>query len=289
MEEELSFTEKFAVIQHELKAPKDKSTYAYKYRNAEDILGKAKPLLVDQGLVITLDDEVVAVGEPCRWFIKSVATVTDGSTGSFSGTGVAEILTPAIGERSGKASMNESQATGATSSYARKYALGALFGLDDGDDADDERYRPEVMGGSKPVNPRTKPKTQPVEPVKQDDPQPIEEVLGDALGDTTITPEVLKELNFLPGAGKGNLGLPKETVKEIWDDFYHQGWSRGKFDMGSKTWSNTKIPMSAVPTIVTTFCEKAGLSEDAIKAKISQVLASVPDVDDLADYSDEPF
>lgn len=280
METELTFTEKVSIIQSELKAPKDKSTYAYSYRNAEEILGKVKPLLVEHGLVITLDDDIIAVGDPCRWFIKSTATITDGNTGNYTATACAEILTPAIGERSGKASMNESQASGATSSYARKYALGGLLGIDDGDDADDAKYQPAVIASTKPKKEK---------PVEQNDPKPVQELFDGALTDTGVTAEVLQELNFLPGAGKGNLGLDKEVTRAIWKEFYQSdGWTRGKFDSFSKSWTGTKIPMSAVPAIVQRFCEEAGLSETATKAKIAGVLASVEE-NDLDQYSEEPF
>lgn len=301
METELTFMEKVATIQNQLKAPKDKAAYNYSYRNAEEILGKVKPLLAEHGLAITLDDEILSIGEPCRWFIKSKAMITDG-VDVISGTGIAELLTPAIGSSSGKASMNESQASGATSSYARKYALGAVLGIDDGDDADDAKYQPAVINSQKPARPTpAKPRADyyevsPPEQIKK-------EHLSGAIKDTNIDPEVFKQLCFLPGKGRGNLNLDKETAKAVWDDCWQQGWRRGKFDMNTKTWTGTQIPMSAVPTIVGMFCAEAGLTEDATKAKISTILASAPYIpeaeneaaaqlpigEDLTDYSDEPF
>lgn len=293
---ETTLAEKVSHIQHALKAPKDKSTYAYSYRNAEEILGKVKPLLVQYGLVITLDDDIIAKGEPCRWFIKSTATITDGETGSFQATACAEILTPSVGRDSGKASMNESQASGATSSYARKYALGGLLGIDDGDDADDAKYQPGVMSAEKPATQSRNAKTNPATQIRQ-------EHFSGAIKDTEIHPEVFKQLCFLPGNGRGNLGLDKDVAKKVWDECWQKGWRRGKFDMNSKTWSGTQIPTSAVPEIVGMFCNEAGLSETATKAKVSQILAAGPyipeaetvaaeqlsDENDLQDYSDAPF
>lgn len=300
---EATFAEKMAQVQYALKAPKDKSTYAYSYRNAEEILGKVKPLLVEHGLVITLDDDIIAVGEPCRWFIKATATITDGESGSFSATACAEILTPSVGRDSGKASMNESQASGATSSYARKYALGGLLGIDDGDDADDVKYQPAVIAATKPVR---------SEPAKAENPARAirEQHLSGAIKDVNIYPDVFKQLCFLPGRGQGNLQLPKEVSKEVWDECWQKGWRRGKFDKDAKTWSGTEIPMSAVPEIVTMFCEKAGLSDVATQVAIQNIMSYAPkearepaveqpelddedwladDTEDYSAHSDEPF
>lgn len=130
----MTFIEKLATVQHDLKAPKSTNAKVpYKSRNAEEILEKAKPLLIIHGLVVTLEDSVIEVGG--RLFISSMAIVSDGLE-SVCGTGIAELL-------GGNNMMNSAQASGATSSYARKYALGAVFGIGDGDDADDAKYQPQ--------------------------------------------------------------------------------------------------------------------------------------------------
>lgn len=265
---EPTFIEKISLIQNGLRAPKDKSTYAYSYRNAEDILGKVKPLLLEHSLAIYLEDEILAVGEPCRWFIKSTAAITDGEH-IISGVGIAEILSPAIGKDSGKASMNESQASGATSSYARKYALGAVLGIDDGDDADDIKYQP-----SEKTN-----------PAKAQAAKPSSVPTGNI-----ISAETLKELNFL---GK-DLGLIQEQSKQVWDNLYHEGIYRGKWNPQSKEWTGTKITTQQVGQVVKAFADEAGMDDERKKLLFQRFLGDTPEVDvlmsdDLSQYPDEPF
>lgn len=97
----------------------------YNYRNASDILEAAKPYLV-HGATITTNDEIVLIGE--RYYVKATVTLKLGSE-SVSATAFAR-------ESFDKKGMDDSQITGATSSYARKYALNALFSIDDTKDAD---------------------------------------------------------------------------------------------------------------------------------------------------------
>lgn len=118
--------EELARIQKELKAPKDQFNGfgKYKYRNCEGILEAVKPLL--NGLVLTLNDELVIVGN--RYYIKATAALSNGEN-TVSAVAYAR-------EPENKKGMDESQITGACSSYARKYALSGLFCIDDGHDAD---------------------------------------------------------------------------------------------------------------------------------------------------------
>lgn len=113
-------------IQQKLKAPKNQynSFGKYKYRNQEDILEAVKPLLGDA--TMTIEDEIVNIGD--RYYVKATATLKDGEEFVDS---VAFAREPEI-----KKGMDESQITGATSSYARKYALNGLFLIDDTKDAD---------------------------------------------------------------------------------------------------------------------------------------------------------
>lgn len=115
-------------IQHKLKAPKGQynSFGQYKYRSCEDILEGVKPLLKEYKLVLLINDEIVQIGE--RYYVKATAKVTDGRE-SISATAYAR-------EQVTKKGMDESQITGATSSYARKYALNGLLAIDDAKDAD---------------------------------------------------------------------------------------------------------------------------------------------------------
>lgn len=117
---------KLSKIQQELKAPKNQyNTFGkYKYRNCEDILEAVKPLLGDSILIIS--DEVVNIGD--RYYIKATATFKN-SEEEIKATAFAR-------EPLDRKGMDDSQITGATSSYARKYALNGLFCIDDTKDID---------------------------------------------------------------------------------------------------------------------------------------------------------
>ena len=121
-----SIYEGLAIIQRELKAPKGQTNNFgnYKYRSCEDILEALKPHLNGYTLVIT--DDIILVGD--RYYIKATATISDGKE-SVSATGIAR-------ESQTKKGMDDSQITGSTSSYARKYALNGLFCIDDNKDSD---------------------------------------------------------------------------------------------------------------------------------------------------------
>ena len=115
-------------IQANLKAPKGQTnTFGnYKYRSCEDIVEAVKPLLVAHKAILNISDEVVLIGD--RYYIKATATVRmDGEEVSS----VAYAREPFL-----RKGMDESQITGSSSSYARKYALNGLFAIDDTKDAD---------------------------------------------------------------------------------------------------------------------------------------------------------
>ena len=120
--------QKIGDIQHKLKAPKGQynSFGKYAYRSCEDILEGVKPLLAEHNLALYINDEIVQIGE--RYYVKATASITDGR--EFVST------TAYAREPDNKKGMDESQITGATSSYARKYALNALLCIDDTKDAD---------------------------------------------------------------------------------------------------------------------------------------------------------
>ena len=127
---ELTLEEKLAVIQTKLVAPKGQynSFGKYNYRSCEDILEAVKKHLKDLGLTLRLTDEPVEIGD--RYYIKATAILTDAKTGEhIENTAYAR-------ESETKSGMDASQITGATSSYARKYALNGLFCIDDTKDAD---------------------------------------------------------------------------------------------------------------------------------------------------------
>jgi len=123
--------EKLLNIQNELKAPKSQFNDfgKYKYRNAEDILESVKPLCFKYKATLTLSDEIVLIGE--RYYVKATATLTDNEKPEL------KIWTTAYArEEESKKGMDGSQVTGASSSYARKYALNGLFNIDDTKDSD---------------------------------------------------------------------------------------------------------------------------------------------------------
>lgn len=130
-----SVVERLIEVQSLLKAPKGQynSFGKYKYRSCEDILEAVKPLLAERGLLLFIEDEIERIGDTSgadslRWYVKATATVTDGKD---------TVTTTAYArEDKDKKGMDGSQVTGASSSYARKYALNALFLIDDTKDAD---------------------------------------------------------------------------------------------------------------------------------------------------------
>ncbi len=118
---------KLAAIQGRLKAPKNQRNNfgKYNYRSCEDILEAVKPLLAEQGLVLTIDDQFYNGEIP---FIEALAKITDGTD---------EITVSAqAGVDPNRKGMDIAQSFGSSSSYARKYALNGLFLIDDTKDAD---------------------------------------------------------------------------------------------------------------------------------------------------------
>lgn len=128
--------EKLTLIQNELKAPKNQynSFGKYNYRSCEDILEGLKPVLKKYKAALYITDSIEIVGD--RTYVKAVATLADSEVegSSISNTAYAR-------ESDNKKGMDESQVTGATSSYARKYALNGLFLIDDTKDADTDEYQ----------------------------------------------------------------------------------------------------------------------------------------------------
>lgn len=123
-----TINDKLVAIQGRLKAPKNQrnSFGNYNYRSCEDILEAVKPLLQEFKLSLTLDDETKeAVSIP---YIEATATISDGNE-SISKKAQAGI-------NPNKKGMDIAQSFGASSSYARKYALNGLFLIDDTKDAD---------------------------------------------------------------------------------------------------------------------------------------------------------
>jgi hypothetical protein len=140
-------------IQQQLHAPKGQyNTFGnYRYRSCEDILEAVKPLLGNATL--TISDDVMEVGG--RVYVRATATYREEGQEPVSVTAFAR-------EAEARKGMDASQITGATSSYARKYALNGLFCIDDTKDADTLNAEPhEPTASTKPKKPAPKSKQEP--------------------------------------------------------------------------------------------------------------------------------
>ena len=199
---------KLANIQQKLKAPKgQRNDFGnYNFRSAENILEAVKPLLGDLALTINdelifsgmLEDEIVGSGNNAmkvqtqRVYIKSTVTISDGKE-SISTSAVAR-------EASIKKGQDSSQTSGATGSYARKYALNGLFSIDDAKDSDATNKHDEdkvadldmtLEGMSEPV---------PVAPAKRVSKKLMQDLMAlviesEATGEHTMMNEALAELD----------------------------------------------------------------------------------------------
>lgn len=126
----MAIHEKLLKIQSSISVPKNQHNKFgnYDYRSCEDILSVLKPLLTQNKCTVTVNDNLVFIGN--RYYIKATATLIDCEGGeSISNESYAR-------EEESKKGMDSSQITGTASSYARKYALNGLLLLDDVKDAD---------------------------------------------------------------------------------------------------------------------------------------------------------
>lgn len=200
--------ERLAAIQRELKAPKGQFNAfgKYKYRSCEDILEAVKPLLGTATL--TLSDTLEMIGD--RYYIKAMATLTEGDQ--------AVDVTAYAREAADRKGMDESQITGGTSSYARKYALNGLFLIDDCKDADTQDNTKETKKAA---------------PVEQPKPSPPPPVSTDAEKDPLAEKATLKPgspLHKKIEAMIHEAGIDRENFKE-W--LFNVGWIELKDDKPS--------------------------------------------------------
>lgn len=124
----MKLQQKLVNIQGRLKAPKNQRNNfgKYNYRSCEDILEAVKPLLVEEGLTLTVSDEILSSGN--LTYVEATATVSNGES-------KIEVRAQA-GIDPNRKGMDIAQSFGSSSSYARKYALNGLFLIDDTKDAD---------------------------------------------------------------------------------------------------------------------------------------------------------
>ena len=128
----MDILEKLAMVQADLKAPKNQVNKfgGYNYRSCEDILEAVKPILVKNELTLILTDDVVQIGD--RFYVKATAKLFDAKEPQREPI----VVSAMAREEDTKKGMDGSQITGASSSYARKYALNGLFNIDDQKDSD---------------------------------------------------------------------------------------------------------------------------------------------------------
>ena len=148
---------KLTLMQNELKVPKSQYNNfgGYNYRNCEDICEALKPLLKKYEFSLHMSDSIELIGD--RYYVKAIVSLEDLED---------KVIIESVGyarEAVSKKGMDESQITGAASSYARKYALNALFLLDDTKDADTTNKH-----GKNNTNPHTP-------PPKKDTPKPADQ------------------------------------------------------------------------------------------------------------------
>ena len=133
----MTIREKLLKIQAELKVPKSARNAfgGYKYRTVDMIAEKVKPLTEKYKCVLVMGDEVVLIGE--RYYVKATASLGDLQSAET------VTVTAYAREQLERKKSDESQLTGAASTYARKYALNGLFLLDDTADPDSYAGAPE--------------------------------------------------------------------------------------------------------------------------------------------------
>jgi len=123
--------QKLAIIQTKLKAKKSSynSFGKYHFRKSEDILEAIKPFLIEQGVTVIINEEIIST-DPVPT-MKSTATISDGENAIHA--------TALVGVDLNQKGMQTAQQFGAASTYGKKYALGNLLLIDDTEDADAQK------------------------------------------------------------------------------------------------------------------------------------------------------
>ena len=124
----MTLNQKLAQIQTKFKSKKSRfnSFGKYYFRSAEDILEATKPYLLELGVTVTINENLVETS-PVP-IIESCATISDGEN-TLNATAL-------VGVDLNQKGMQTPQQFGTASSYGKKYALGNLFLIDDTKDAD---------------------------------------------------------------------------------------------------------------------------------------------------------
>ena len=124
----MTLNEKLATIQTKFKSKKSRfnSFGKYNFRSAEDILEATKPFLLELGVTVTINEQIISV-DPLP-MMQSTASISDGDNAIHANA--------IVGVDLNQKGMNVPQQFGSASSYAKKYALGNLFLIDDTADSD---------------------------------------------------------------------------------------------------------------------------------------------------------
>ena len=124
----MTINTKLATIQTKFKSKKSRfnSFGKYYFRSAEDILEATKPYLLELGVSVTINEELIA-SDPMP-ILQTSATVSDGDNNI--------VATALVGVDLAQKGMQVPQQFGSASSYGKKYALGNLFLIDDTQDSD---------------------------------------------------------------------------------------------------------------------------------------------------------
>jgi hypothetical protein len=140
---DLTIHDHLSAVQKALNAPKSRRNNFgnYNYRNCEDILEAVKKIM-PEGTIVLLSDDLVMIGE--RFYVKSTAC--------FKYKAQSVEVSAFARESLEKKGMDAAMCTGASSSYARKYALNGLFAIDDSKDIDEEDHREPVKQKAAPAS-----------------------------------------------------------------------------------------------------------------------------------------
>ena len=138
----MTLNEKLATIQTKFKSKKSRfnSFGKYYFRSAEDILEATKPFLLELGVSVTINEEVLTLFDSVP-MIESTATISDGEA-SISAKAV-------VGVDLAQKGMQVPQQFGSASSYGKKYTLGNLFLIDDTQDSDASNTHGKTVSKSK--------------------------------------------------------------------------------------------------------------------------------------------
>ncbi len=125
----MTINEKLSQIQTKFKSKKSRfnSFGKYYFRSAEDILEATKPFLLEIGVAVTINEELIAT-DPMP-MLKTTAKLMDDKGMEVSAVAI-------VGVDLNQKGMQTAQQFGAASSYGKKYALGNLFLIDDTQDSD---------------------------------------------------------------------------------------------------------------------------------------------------------